>query len=111
MFRHLFQINSTRSRTVTLENGMNIAECFESIVSLPEAGVFVAEKLLDKLAKSMLISKEDMHVDKPMRLYGVGSLVVIELRNWFAQYLKADITVFDLIGESTFLVGRPEERV
>ena len=102
MFRHLFQIDSTRSRTVTLENGMNIAECFKSIVSLPEAGDFVTEKLIEKLAKSMSIAKEDMHVDKLMRLFGVDSLVAVELRNWFAKHLKADITVFDLMGESTF---------
>ena len=52
MFRHLFEIDDTRSRTVMLENGMNIAECFKSIVSLTEARNFVAEKLSGKLAKS-----------------------------------------------------------
>ena len=102
MFRHLFQIDSTDSGTVTSETIVDIAASFTPLASLREAGAFVADLMLDKLATSMAISKEDMHVDKPMRLFGMDSLVAVELRNWFAKKLKADITVFDLMGEATF---------
>ena len=37
-----------------------------------------------------------------MHQYGVDSLVALELRNWFAKKLNADVAVFDILGESTF---------
>ena len=44
-----------------------------------------------------------MNINKPMYRYGVDSLVAVELRNWFAKKLNADIAIFDILGESTFL--------
>lgn len=46
------------------------------------AGLPVTEVLMEKLVKSVSIAKEDMDVDKPMYLYGVDSLMAVELRNW-----------------------------
>ena len=60
---------------------MNTTEYFKSIVSLPKARDFITKKLSEKLANSISITKEDMHVEKPMRLFGVDSLVAVKLRN------------------------------
>ena len=102
MFRHLFQIDSTDSGIVTSQKVVDIAASFKSMVSLDEAAAFVADLTMDKLARSMSTAKENMQIDKSLRLFGMDSLVAVELRNWFAKKLKADITVFDLMGEATF---------
>ena len=61
------------------------------------------DALTAKLAASIMVAKDDMDVTKPMYRYGVDSLVAVELRNRFAKKLTADIAIFDILGESTFL--------
>lgn len=36
-----------------------------------------------------------------MHVYGIDSLVAIELRNWFSKELSADVAVFDIMGEAS----------
>lgn len=36
-----------------------------------------------------------------MHLYGVDSLVAVELRSWFAEETQAEIAVFDMMGNAT----------
>jgi aryl carrier-like protein len=33
--------------------------------------------------------------------YGLDSLVAVELRNWFAKNVQADVAIFDILGGST----------
>jgi len=36
-----------------------------------------------------------------MHLYGVDSLIAVELRNWFTEF-SADIAIFEILGGATF---------
>jgi hypothetical protein len=102
IFRHFFQIDAIDSEITLSERDVDIAKSFKPILSLREAGAFMADLVVNKIAKSLAIAKADMYVDESMRQFGMDLLVAVELRNWFAKKLKADTTVFDLMGEATF---------
>ena len=38
---------------------------------------------------------------RPPRVYGIDSLLAVELRNWFAKVWKADVAVFDITGQES----------
>lgn len=100
-FRHFFQMDKTSNIDTGSDKVVDFATVFTTVGSVAAAGMLVADALMDKLSSSISIAKEDMNVDKPMHQYGVDSLVAIELRNWFAKKLNADVAVFDILGDST----------
>ena len=53
--------------------------------------------LMDKLAKLMMVPTEDIDASKPLNAYGVDSLVAVEVRNWIAHEIKAEVSVFDIM--------------
>lgn len=44
---------------------------------------------------------EEMAPENKLDSYGVDSLVAVELRNWVAKELDADIAVFETLGGAT----------
>ena len=101
-FRHFFQMDKNTTTATGVDKAINFATVFTSVGSVAEAGMLVADALMDRLSSSTSIAKEDMDVNRPMHQYGVDPLVAIEIRNWFAKKLNADIAVFDILGDSTF---------
>lgn len=65
-----------------------------------------------KLAKSMMVSVDEIDVARPVSSYGVDSLVAAEMRNWCFRELKADVNVFELLSgvPITGLAGMIAER-
>lgn len=57
--------------------------------------------LVSKLSSLLNSPAEEFDTKKPLHSYGVDSLVAVEIRNWFAKQLKADVAVFDLLGGAT----------
>ncbi|KAK4172635.1 hypothetical protein QBC36DRAFT_196527, partial [Triangularia setosa] len=39
---------------------------------------------------------------QPLSVYGVDSLVAVELRNWLREALKVDMAVFEILGGSSY---------
>jgi hypothetical protein len=101
-FRHLIQADATGDATVSKpQQIVDFASLFATASSLAEAGAFVVEALIKKLSKMLSIAQEELDANKPMHLYGVDSLVAVELRNWFARELHADVAIFDILGTAT----------
>jgi acyl carrier protein len=76
---------------------------FANASSLEDAAAVAAEAIIMKLAKSLVAMQDDTDIDrnKQLQLYGVDSLLAVELRNWIVKEFKADITVFEIQGAST----------
>jgi hypothetical protein len=51
-----------------------------------------------KLAGAMSISPEDVEPAKPLSIYGVDSLMAVDLRNWIGTKFGATVAVFDIMG-------------
>lgn len=80
------------------QNHANFRSRFAHASSLAEAGSIVSEELAKKLSLSLMIPATDIDPGKALHFYGVDSLVAVELRNWFAKELHADIAIFEILG-------------
>ncbi|KAJ8061397.1 hypothetical protein OCU04_010453 [Sclerotinia nivalis] len=100
-FKHLFQIAG--DYTQNTNNGNNaktdISAQIASAASVAEAAVIVTQALMDRLSTSVGIPIDELRDDKPMHQHGVDSLLAIELRNWFAKKIGADVAIFDILGD------------
>ena len=63
----------------------------------------VVESRARKLARALSIPPEDVDADKPLHLYGVDSLVAVEIRNWITSQFAADMPVFELMSGKSIL--------
>ncbi|KAH8706032.1 putative polyketide synthase [Talaromyces proteolyticus] len=78
-------------------------ERFAASMSKDEAAGIVAQATIQKLAKSIAALRDgaSINYDKPLQMFGVDSLLAIELRNWIVKEFDADIAVFETQGAST----------
>jgi aryl carrier-like protein len=101
VFRHLHQISTigqiasaeakpTRSWEALLREARHTADAENT----------VREAIQKQLAGLLAIDMDDVDTSKPVHSYGVDSLVAIELRNWFARSIGADVAVFEILGNS-----------
>lgn len=82
-------------------NQIHFETVFAASKSLAAAGEAVNKALLEKLASSLALSREELDADTPLHAYGVDSLVAVELRNWFAKEVHAELAIFDVLGGAT----------
>ncbi len=68
---------------------------------LAETAKVVLDALVKKLSRVLARTPESLDCVQPLYVYGVDSLVAVELRNWFLQSLKVDVAVFEILGGST----------
>ncbi|KAK9784273.1 hypothetical protein SCARD494_13057 [Seiridium cardinale] len=64
-----------------------------------QATEFVAEAMVKKLVRSMMVPVEDTDASRSASNYGVGSLLAVEIWTWIFSEMKADISVFDLLSK------------
>ncbi|KAI0415269.1 putative polyketide synthase [Xylaria grammica] len=65
--------------------------------SLAEATDIIEGALATKLAMSMSMSAEDIDTSKPVSVYGVDSLISLEIRTWVSTVIKSDLGTFDIL--------------
>ena len=65
--------------------------------SLGQAADVIEGALAVKLANSMSMSTEDIDTSKPVSVYGVDSLVSMEIRNWVFTVLRSNVGMFDIL--------------
>jgi hypothetical protein len=63
--------------------------------------LILTNEVAKKLAKPLSMPVTDIDTQRPMHAYGVDSLLAVELRNWIARKMKADVPVFDIMGASS----------
>lgn len=68
---------------------------------LSDAAGIVTEGLVSKLSKALSIPVDDIDTHLALHIYGVDSLLAVELRNWFAKDLHAEVAIFDIMGASS----------
>lgn len=81
---------------------LNFATAITSMPSMEAAGSMVAQELAKRAAKILGIPISTIDLDKPMHSYGLDSLVAVELRNWLAKEIGADIAIFEISGGASF---------
>ena len=107
LFRHLWQIRTTLKSTDLsgpddlADYAANVEHRLASMESIDEASDMICELIRTKLSRMLGIEPSSIDVGKPLHAYGVDSLTAIELRNWFAKAMAADVAVFEILGNGS----------
>lgn len=74
---------------------------FRSATSDEEAIGIAAQGIVEKLSEVLTISVGDLDVARNITSYGLDSLTAIELRNWIAKELRANLQILELLSSGT----------
>jgi hypothetical protein len=96
-FAYLRKLDTAGKKEVTEEAGVDVKAILSAATSLKEAVDAIKNVTVQRLARSMMISEEDIDVSKPAHTYGVDSLVAMDFRNWIFRELGSTVTVFDIL--------------
>ncbi|KAJ8071240.1 hypothetical protein OCU04_001575 [Sclerotinia nivalis] len=93
--------DSSASGPATANKQLDYAELLSKAKSLPEAVEIVEAGLLKKLSSALGIPADSIDTAKPIHVYGVDSLLAVSLRGWLKKEFRSNISVFDIIGNSS----------
>lgn len=96
-FKQLAQLDTHSVVQADKDDEISPSLLLARTTSLEEATGIVQDALIQKLAKSLMFSAEDIEAVKPVSSYGVDSLLAVELRTWVYAEIKAEVSVFDLL--------------
>ncbi|MEM9092191.1 MAG: condensation domain-containing protein, partial [Cyanobacteria bacterium P01_F01_bin.53] len=70
--------------------------------SASQAQVMLQDRLVSGVAKMLgLVSIGDLDPSQPLELYGLDSLMTIELRNWLLKVMQVDVPIIKLVKSMT----------
>ncbi|KAK0624155.1 hypothetical protein B0T14DRAFT_583400 [Immersiella caudata] len=75
---------------------------FRAAKSDEEAAAIAAQGILQKLSEVLTISVENLDAARNITSYGLDSLTAIELRNWIAKELRANLQILELLSSGNF---------
>lgn len=58
----------------------------------------IVQDLKRKLANLLWLSESDIESQRPLHTYGVDSLGAVEIRKWLATGMRADLSIFEIMG-------------
>ncbi|KAK6853583.1 hypothetical protein PG995_010395 [Apiospora arundinis] len=77
---------------------VNYGALFRQAGSAEGRANIVFEYLAKKLARAFSVKPEDIDANQPLHVFGVDSLVAMEIKNWMAKEFVAEVAVFELMG-------------
>lgn len=86
---------------MTARPAVSPGSAFRAAKSDEEAANIAAQGILDKLSEVLTISVQDLDVARNITSYGLDSLTAIELRNWIAKELRANLQILELLSSGT----------
>lgn len=102
LFRHMHEIDpNTGLASNTKERTQDLRTQFTGATALADAASIVSQALRTKMSRILGISYDQIELESRVESYGVDSLVAVELRNWLAKEVDADIAVFEVLGAAT----------
>ncbi|KAK0386278.1 hypothetical protein NLU13_6115 [Sarocladium strictum] len=97
-FAHIVQVDTHQVVADKDDSaGSRLRDELSQAANLDVAAEIVANALANKLARSMMVSVQDIETSRPVSSYGVDSLLAVELRSWIYEEIQSDVSVFDLL--------------
>ncbi|KAH8650550.1 putative polyketide synthase [Tricladium varicosporioides] len=103
-FAYLFSsasASSTAASSSSSKPSLSLAQSIRSTTSYSTALDLVVEGLMTKVSDVLMVPREEMDASKPIVVYGLDSLVAIEVRNWITRELEASLQVLELLTASS----------
>ncbi|KAI1505022.1 hypothetical protein F5X99DRAFT_369235 [Biscogniauxia marginata] len=101
MFCHLYQMEQEMMSTTTTTQIDSASSRLRAAESLMGAADVITALLVNCLARSLAVPVEDIDINRPPHAFGVDSLVAVELLHWFSTEIRTDISVVQILGNST----------
>lgn len=106
LFKHLYQMSKGRlsdsAPSLSSSASKNVEVGLAKAGSFADAVEVVLEGLEKKLWKALDMEQSGlMERSNSMLVYGVDSLVAVEVRTWFKNVVGADVTVFDILSNKS----------
>ncbi|OLN97702.1 Lovastatin diketide synthase LovF 18 [Colletotrichum chlorophyti] len=76
---------------------MSLASQLAGVPSMQEAAEIVTEALVKRTAEILQMPASEVDPAQPLYRYGVDSLTAIEVRNWIARELKANMALLEIV--------------
>lgn len=111
LWRHLQQREKPVMKATTARPAVKVAAAATTSSSSQQTGslsvlphsqqgqsaAMISQMLCARISEVLAISPEDIEPSKPLHMYGVDSLVAMELRGWFQEALQKDVAVFEIL--------------
>ena len=103
LFKSLYQIPSPTSNFQNSSNdaAINYGDLIAAAENLQQIADIIISGLQTRLSSSLGMEVENIDPSRPMHTFGVDSLSAVEVRTWFRNEVGVDITVFDILGNSS----------
>lgn len=102
LFAHFSQLpGRSGSSSDGTAGGEDPARLFRQAESATERAQVVVEALSKRLARTLSIKLEDVDTHQALHVYGVDSLIAVELRSWLGKNFAADVPVFEIVSGKT----------
>lgn len=96
----LLAASSMSSTSATANVSINTA--VKNAADKQQAVELITEALLGKISAVLMVPREEMDASKAIVVYGLDSLVAIEIRNWITRELEASLQVLELLTAGSF---------
>lgn len=107
-FSHIVRGTQTTSETATSKDTtISVRESLKQASSAAETQQVIEEALVGKVAGVSMTPVEDIDLEKPLAAYGMDSLVAVQIRNWIANEMAANIPALEFIASAS-LAGLTE---
>ncbi|TGO26315.1 hypothetical protein BPAE_0062g00360 [Botrytis paeoniae] len=106
MFRQLFRVvpEGLNEKGQSQNGAIAILDregLLRKAASLQDAITLVTEWFSGKIGQILGLAVSDIDTSKPVHAYGIDSLIAIDLKNWLAKEIGADVAVFMLLGNTS----------
>jgi hypothetical protein len=81
--------------SISLSYAIKTSKNYEQALKL------VVDGLMTKVSAVLMVPREEMDAARPIVVYGLDSLVAIEIRNWITRELEASLQVLELLTSSS----------
>lgn len=83
------------------EGGVSVTNALKFAESVDAAAGVICDALVKRLSRTMRIPEPDIDIGKPIHVYGVDSLVAMEIRNYLASECGSEISVLEIMGNKS----------
>ena len=104
-FSHIVRgTQDTTDNVAKKDKTVSIRDSLKQVLSRAQLEQIIQEALIGKIASVSMTPREDVDPDKSMAVYGMDSLVAVEVRNWIANQMAANVSALEFIA-STSIAG------
>ena len=103
-FSHLRRAIWTQEEgQLTQTSRLSLSQLLKQSNTLDDATQIIYAGLSSQISTILMVPAEDFDPSKPIIAYGLDSLVAIEIRNWIAREMEANIQVLELLASGSLI--------